>query len=261
MNAANANANLKGKKVVVVGMGASGIAAAHLALDRGATVTACDDLPLASLSEAARALAQRGVTFRPIEQAKYAGVDLIVVAPGVPPRAEFEEAIASGVKVIGEVELAVSCLSEGVPYAAVGGTNGKSTTTSLLGAILQGEPGATKRVFLGGNLGEPLARHVDDVPGYDAVILEVSSFQMERVDTFHPRAAILLNITADHLDRYPDFAAYAAAKGNMPSSGRRPWTWPSSRPATRSALAASCDAEREAVATFGVTGDVIFDVD
>ena len=205
-------AYLKGKRVVVVGMGQSGVAAATLALAHGAIVTACDDLPLAALSDQARALAQRGVTFRPIEQSMYAGVDLIVVSPGVPPRVEFDEAIASGVAVIGEVELSTSCLSPDVPYAAVGGTNGKSTTTSLLGAILAADG---KRVFTGGNLGEPLAAHVDDHPGYDAVVLEVSSFQMERVDAFHPRAAILLNVTPDHLDRYPSLAAYAAAKGNM----------------------------------------------
>ena len=112
-------------------MGASGGAAANLARNHGAIVTACDDLPLASLSEAARTLAQRGVTFRPIEQAKLAGVDLVVVSPGVPPRVEFDQAIASGVAVIGEVELATSCLPSETPYAAIGGTNGKSTTTSL----------------------------------------------------------------------------------------------------------------------------------
>jgi UDP-N-acetylmuramoylalanine--D-glutamate ligase len=205
-------AYLKGKRVVVVGMGASGVAAANLALNHGAVVTACDDLPLASLSDAARALAQRGVTFRPVEQSKYHGVDLIVVSPGVPRRLELDEAIASGVAVIGEVELAVSCLPRETPYAAVGGTNGKSTTTSLLGAILEADE---KRVFIGGNLGEPLANHVDDQPAYDAVVLEVSSFQMERVDAFHPRAAILLNVTPDHLDRYDSLASYAAAKGNM----------------------------------------------
>ena len=247
-------AYLQGKKVVVVGMGASGVAAANLALNHGAIVTACDDLPLASLSDPARALAQRGVTFRPIGQAKFAGVDLIVVSPGVPPRAEFDEATASGVAVVGEVELATSCLPTGTPYAAIGGTNGKSTTTSLLGAILAAEG---KRVFTGGNLGEPLAAHVDDHPGYDAVVLEVSSFQMERVDAFRPRAAVLLNVTPDHLDRYPSLAAYAAAKGNMFLGQRE--TDVALVPVHDSICRAEAQRGRGQIFTFGSGGDLDLD--
>ncbi|MBV9948929.1 MAG: UDP-N-acetylmuramoyl-L-alanine--D-glutamate ligase, partial [Myxococcales bacterium] len=95
------------------------------------------------------------------------------------------------------------------PVVAVGGTNGKSTTTSLVGAILAA---AGRRVFVGGNLGDPLAERADD--RFDALVLEVSSFQMERVDRFRPHVAALLNVTDDHLDRYPSLAEYARAKGN-----------------------------------------------
>jgi UDP-N-acetylmuramoylalanine--D-glutamate ligase len=135
--------------------------------------------------------------------------DLIVVSPGVPPLPEIDAAESKGIPVIGEVELAVSSLSYPAPVVAIGGTNGKSTTTSLVGAILEGQG---KRTFTGGNLGEPLANHDED--HFDAIVLEVSSFQLERVRTFRPDVAVLLNITDDHLDRYPDFDAYCHAKGN-----------------------------------------------
>jgi UDP-N-acetylmuramoylalanine--D-glutamate ligase len=132
-----------------------------------------------------------------------------VVSPGVPAFAELTAAEKRGVRIVGEVELAVAELRHAAPVVAVGGTNGKSTTTSLVGALLEAH-GA--RTFTGGNLGEPLALHADEA--FDVVVLEVSSFQMERLETFAPRVALLLNVTDDHLDRYPSFDVYAAAKGN-----------------------------------------------
>ncbi len=133
----------------------------------------------------------------------------IVVSPGVPPLPEIDAAARGGVAVWGEVELAVRSLTHPAPVVAIGGTNGKSTTTSLVGALLEA---AGKRTFVGGNLGEPLADRADE--RFDVVVLEVSSFQMERVDRFRPHVAALLNVTDDHLDRYPSFDAYAHAKGN-----------------------------------------------
>ena len=109
----------------------------------------------------------------------------------------------------GEVELAVRSMTHPAPVVAIGGTNGKSTTTSLVGALLEAH---RLRAFVGGNLGEPLADHADE--RFDVVVLEVSSFQMERVDTFRPHVSALLNVTDDHLDRYASFDAYARAKGN-----------------------------------------------
>jgi UDP-N-acetylmuramoylalanine--D-glutamate ligase len=202
---------LSGKRVVVVGIGASGIAAARLCVRRGALVTATDAKTASQLGEGALALAEEGVTLAlgGHEGARLASCDLIVVSPGVPPLPELDLAEREGVPVISEVELAVSALRHPAPVVAVGGTNGKSTTTSLLGAILERQGLST---FTGGNLGEPLANHADE--RFDAIVLEVSSFQLERVKTLKPRVAVLLNVTDDHLDRYPSFDAYAHAKGN-----------------------------------------------
>lgn len=197
---------LEGRRVIVVGLGKSGVAAARLCLAEGARVTGTDMLPEERLSEPARAL---GI---PIVAGGHAGLnfeqaDLIVLSPGVPWRAELERAERAGVPVIGELELATSRIS--APLVAVGGTNGKSTTTTLVGELLKS---AGLKVFVGGNLGTPAAEAVGE--SFDVVVLEVSSFQLERAPTFRPRVSILLNITEDHLDRYPDFEAYAHAKGN-----------------------------------------------
>ncbi|HEY2517247.1 MAG TPA: UDP-N-acetylmuramoyl-L-alanine--D-glutamate ligase [Polyangiaceae bacterium] len=202
---------LEGKRVVVVGLGASGVAAARLCASRGAKVVANDRKPLEAWGPEARALEQAGVKLVAggHERAGLSSADLVVVSPGVPPFPELEAADRAGVRIWGEVELATRLLRHPAPIVAVGGTNGKSTTTSLVGALLEAQELQT---FTGGNLGEPLASHADE--RFEAIVLEVSSFQMERVDEFHPRSSILLNITEDHLDRYPDLAAYARAKGN-----------------------------------------------
>jgi UDP-N-acetylmuramoylalanine--D-glutamate ligase len=203
--------DVSGKSVVVVGLGASGVAAARLLLSRGARVIATDQKERTALTADALALQASGVELA-LGGHVDAGLDradLVVVSPGVPEFPALALASARGVPVIGEVELAVRALAAPSPIVAIGGTNGKSTTTSLVGAILAG-PG--RRVFVGGNLGEPLSAHVDEC--WDTVVLEVSSFQMERAPTFRPHVAVLLNITDDHLDRYPSFGAYAAAKGN-----------------------------------------------
>ena len=202
---------LRGKRVVVVGLGASGVAAARLCLRRGARVIATDVQSEGSLSEAARALVGEGAELVAGGHggAMLSTADRIVVSPGVPPFAELAEAERAGVKIWGEVELAVRSLAHPAPVVAIGGTNGKSTTTSLVGALLQARG---LRVFTGGNLGEPLADHADET--FDVIVLEVSSFQMERVDAFRPRVSVLLNVTPDHLDRYSGVDAYADAKGN-----------------------------------------------
>ena len=206
--------DLKGKNVIVVGLGASGIAAARLCLRLGAVVTATDAKAESAVSEGARALARDGarLVLGGHEGALFDEADLIVVSPGVPSFAALEKAERAGVPVIGEVELAVQSLhapAKTAPIVAVGGTNGKSTVTSLIGALLEA---SQRRTFTGGNLGEPLANHVAEP--WDAIVLEVSSFQMERISSFAPRVGLLLNVTPDHLDRYPDVDAYARAKGN-----------------------------------------------
>ena len=194
-----------------MGLGASGVAAARLCLRRGATVVGNDGKPREALSEAALALEGAGATLAlgGHEHAAMRGADIIVVSPGVPPLAEVAAARLRGAQVWSEVELAVRSMVAPAPIVAIGGTNGKSTTTSLVGALLEAHG---LRTFTGGNLGEPLADHVDEP--WDAVVLEVSSFQLERVDAFRPHVSALLNVTDDHLDRYDGFQEYADAKGN-----------------------------------------------
>jgi len=202
---------LSGKRVVVVGLGASGVAAARLCLRRGARVVANDGKPREALSAEALALEGQGATLVAggHKAARLDEADVVVVSPGVPPLPEVAAAEARGAAVWGEVELAVRSMTHAAPVVAVGGTNGKSTTTSLVGLLLEAHG---MRAFVGGNLGEPLADHADE--RFDVVVLEVSSFQMERVDTFRPHVSALLNVTDDHLDRYGSFDDYARAKGN-----------------------------------------------
>jgi UDP-N-acetylmuramoylalanine--D-glutamate ligase len=205
------SSELTDKRVVVVGLGASGVAAVRLCVRRGARVVANDGKPLGELSEPARALEGLGVT---LVAGGHAGAripeaDVVVVSPGVPLLPEIREAEARGAAIWGEVELAVRSMAHPAPVVAVGGTNGKSTTTSLVGDLLAAHG---LRAFVGGNLGEPLADRADD--RFDVVVLEVSSFQMERVDRFRPHVSALLNVTDDHLDRYASFEEYARAKGN-----------------------------------------------
>jgi UDP-N-acetylmuramoylalanine--D-glutamate ligase len=224
----------RGLRVVVVGMGRSGVAAATLLHARGAEVVAADTKPHGSWSDEARALVASGavrpvllpeesvvpwssaVRPRPAVPPAYDAVPepfrdvhLIVVSPGVPNGASLEAAAAWGVPIWSELELGVRAARPGAQLVAVGGTNGKSTTTELVGALFRG---AGAKVFVGGNLGEPFSFHAHEL--FDAVVLETSSFQLERVHRFRPDVAILLNISSDHLDRYATFADYAAAKGN-----------------------------------------------
>jgi UDP-N-acetylmuramoylalanine--D-glutamate ligase len=192
--------SLAGKRVAIIGLGASGVAAAGLCTRRGAKVVGVDQKRRDELSEEAR-------VFETVEQgASLEGFDLVVVSPGVPSFPALERIKAP---IWGEIELAFQCRTHADPVIAVGGTNGKSTVTSLVAALLEA---AGQRVFAGGNLGEPWAAHADE--RFDAVVLEVSSFQMERVDAFRPDVAVLLNVTDDHLDRYATLDDYAHAKGN-----------------------------------------------
>lgn len=198
--------DLQGKRVVVVGLGKSGRSAAALCRDRGARVLGTDRAALEQLPSGVRKLGIE-LALGGHEGVEFEKADLVVVSPGVPSFPALEAAEAAGVPVIGEVELASRFLT--APIVAIGGTNGKSTATTLVGHLVEAS-GRTS--FVGGNLGDPACDAVGQDP--QVVVYEVSSFQMERVPTFKPRVAVLLNLTEDHLDRYPGFAAYAAAKGN-----------------------------------------------
>jgi UDP-N-acetylmuramoylalanine--D-glutamate ligase len=198
--------DLRGKVVIVVGLGRSGVAAARLCLGQGAGVMGTDSRPASELRDDVRELGIQVFTGGH-DEVPFESADLVVVSPGVPGFPALERAAAAGVAVVGEIELA-SWFARG-PIVAVGGTNGKSTVTTAVSALLEA---TGRRVFSGGNLGTPFA---DAVFGdFEVFVVEVSSFQMERAPTFHPKAAVLLNVTEDHLDRYPSLEAYAAAKGN-----------------------------------------------
>lgn len=206
--------DLRGKRVVVVGLGLSGEAAARLARAKGADVLANDARTRDQIGEAAAArLEAEGIELR---LGTHAGVDLVsadlvVVSPGVPAIAFLADAERRGANLVSEIELASWFVD--AELVAVGGTNGKSTTTELCAALART---TGRAVFAGGNLGVPLAQAVlenDAGVGPDGVaVVEVSSFQLERVRGFRPRASILLNVTDDHLDRYPSFEGYAIAK-------------------------------------------------
>jgi UDP-N-acetylmuramoylalanine--D-glutamate ligase len=202
--------NLSGKTVAVVGLGESGVAAAELALRHGAEVMGIDAAPEDKLAPAARALADKGVKLFAgrNDEGAVKRADVVVVSPGVPPLALLDQASQSGALVIGELEFASRFVD--APIVAIGGTNGKSTTTALTHEMLAAQG---QKSFVGANFGTPLSSAAGE--RYDVLVLEVSSFQMERAPTFHPRIAALLNVTEDHLDRYSTFLAYAAAKGNM----------------------------------------------
>lgn len=197
---------LKGKNVLVVGLGRSGLAATRFLADRGARVAVTDQRPEAELAlTGLGGLEQHWGGHRP---EIFERRDLIVVSPGVPTHLPgLERARRKRIPILGEMGLAALFLE--VPMVAVTGTNGKSTTVTLLAAMLQ-EGG--QKVALGGNIGTPLTERIMEKKRYDRVVVEVSSFQLETVWTFRPEVAVVLNITPDHLDRYADFKDYARAK-------------------------------------------------
>jgi UDP-N-acetylmuramoylalanine--D-glutamate ligase len=214
-----------GREIVVVGMARSGVAAARFLLARGARVTVNEAHPESSMTAAQRELLvemrQAGVQVvtggHPEDL--FLQADLVVVSPGVPLGLEpLKRARDAGVEMIGEVELAARFLPPPPRGHLVGvtGTNGKTTTTTLIGEILAA---GGLRVEVGGNIGRPLIELVDGSPvasgGERWIVAELSSFQLEAVDRLHVSVAVILNITPDHLDRYPSMEEYAEAKANI----------------------------------------------
>lgn len=199
--------SVSGQKVLVVGAARSGVAAAQLLARRGAKVTLTDRKP--QIPEGA-ALGAAGVTLElgGHVMATFESADLVVLSPGVPiDLPEIARAKAKGIPVIGELELASRWLRG--PIVAITGTKGKSTTTTLVGRMLEA---AGRRVLVGGNIGYPLSAQVEASTDDTVHVVEASSFQLETTDTFKPWIAALLNFSPDHLDRHPDEASYAAAK-------------------------------------------------
>jgi UDP-N-acetylmuramoylalanine--D-glutamate ligase len=205
--------NLRGRKITVVGLARSGLAAARLCVREGASVTVTDSRPAAALGPALEAL--EVLPLRRMlgghDQRDFTAADLVVVSPGVPmSMPQLQAARAAGVPVWAEVELASRFLGA-TPLVAVTGTNGKSTTTALAGALFSED----RRAFVGGNLGTPLCEHVLSGQPADVVVAELSSFQLEGIERLRARVAAILNVTPDHLDRYDGLDAYAAAKARL----------------------------------------------
>jgi UDP-N-acetylmuramoylalanine--D-glutamate ligase len=202
--------DLRNKKVLVVGLAKSGLATAEFLVNRGARVTVTDHQSASELGSTVDSAQRLGCSLalagHPVEV--FTQADLIVVSPGVPLELpELKEAQSRRIPIIGELELASRFLQ--LPVVAISGTNGKTTTTALVGDMLKH---SGKRVFVGGNIGNPLITLIDEKEPFEVAVVEVSSFQLDAMETFHPQVAILLNISEDHLDRYPSFADYVASK-------------------------------------------------
>jgi UDP-N-acetylmuramoylalanine--D-glutamate ligase len=215
--------DLRGKRVLVVGLAQTGIAVARFAARRGARVVVNDGKPAEGLGDRLAALRAAMAAAGPLEhevelalgghpEPLFTGSDLVVMSPGVPELPAMGAARAAGIEVIAEIELAYRFLHPEALLVAITGTNGKSTTTALTGSLCQASGRPT---FCGGNLGNyPLIDAVDHpanvAGGY--VVAEVAGFMLETCTSFRPRAAACLNITEDHLDRYGTMEVYASMK-------------------------------------------------
>ncbi|HZU23999.1 MAG TPA: UDP-N-acetylmuramoyl-L-alanine--D-glutamate ligase [Bryobacteraceae bacterium] len=199
---------IRGATVAVVGMAKSGFAAAALLREHGATVRAVDS---SNAPELFRQASAEGLEILPQQAAAFAGVDAVVISPGVPADLDlFEPLRAGGIPVIGELELAGWWLQG--PVIGITGSNGKTTTTALVGEILR-QAGIPSQV--GGNIGRPPTDMVASSRPDQWTVLELSSFQLEMTDTFRAHVAVALNVTPNHLDRHHSFENYAAAKGRI----------------------------------------------
>jgi len=212
--------DLTGKNVVVVGLAQTGIAVARFAARRGARVTVTDGKPADQLGERIGQLDGVAVTWElgGMREASFTGADLVVVSPGVPTLPEMRAARDAGVEVIAEIELAFRCFHPEARLLAITGTNGKSTTTALTGALCAASDRPT---FCGGNLGNmPLIDAVDhpaNSPG-GLIVAEVAAFMLENCTSFRPKVGVLTNITEDHLDRFGTMNVYAEMKSRV-------WQW------------------------------------
>src|SRR5437867_2612342 len=210
---------LAGRRVVVAGLARTGLAAVRFLISRGAEVIASDRRPEAELHDAAdeARLLGAGLDLGGHTEARFTGADLIIVSPGVPLTLPAIEAARSrGVPVLSEVELAWRFLRGRI--AGITGSNGKSTTTALTGAMLSASGVAARTC---GNIGTPLLEMVEQDTRESVYAVELSSFQLEAISLFHPAAAVVVNLSPDHLDRYRDYGAYVAAKARIFSNQGR----------------------------------------
>jgi UDP-N-acetylmuramoylalanine--D-glutamate ligase len=201
------------KRVLVVGLGRSGLASALFLKQRGALVTVSDAKPQEELGDEIPKLLDQGIAVETGGHGErtFRGQDIIVVSPGVPLDSPLlSQARSMGERVIGEIELAARFLPPQI--IAITGSNGKTTTTTLTGDIVAAGGFPT---FVGGNIGTPAITLAEQASQDAVIVLEVSSFQLETIQTFRPKIAVVLNITPDHLDRHRNFEAYVDAKARI----------------------------------------------
>ena len=206
----------KDKKVLVVGFGLSGVAAARYLCKQGAKVTVTDSQDKVQLAASMDACVDLPIEYDlGRHQSKtFLQADFIVVSPGVPLTIRpLEEAKESRIPILSEIELAIREIES--PLVVVTGTNGKTTTTALIGEMFKVDQ---KEVFVGGNIGKPLTDFLNEGLVADAVVAELSSFQLELTDQLKPKVAVFTNIEEDHLDRYPDMESYIRAKKQLLSA-------------------------------------------
>jgi UDP-N-acetylmuramoylalanine--D-glutamate ligase len=205
--------DLNGKRVLVVGLGKSGVASALFLKARGARVTVSDTKTGDELHSEIPVLLDHGITVETGGHGErtFRGQDLIVVSPGIPLDAPaLVQARALGGSVIGEIELAARFLRGSI--VAITGSNGKTTTTTLTGEIMTA---AGFPALVGGNIGTPAIALAERATAESVIVLEVSSFQLETIHSFRPKVAVILNVTPDHLDRHRTFEAYVDAKARI----------------------------------------------
>ena len=204
---------MKGKNILVAGLARSGLAMTRFLTEQGARVTVTDQATADGLGDFARQAEELGARLElgGHRLETFTKADLVVISPGVPHHlGPLEKARQKGIPVIGEIELASRFIK--VPIVAITGTNGKTTTTEMVGRILAA---SGRRVFVGGNIGNPLIEIVASHHELDVIVAEISSFQLDTTISFRPQIAVLLNISADHLDRYPDMQTYVASKAKI----------------------------------------------
>jgi UDP-N-acetylmuramoylalanine--D-glutamate ligase len=205
--------DVKGKRVLVVGLGKSGVASAIFLASRGACVTVSDAKREDKLRDQIPALLERGIT---VETGKHGertfrDQELLVASPGVPnDLPQLQAARQRGIPVIGEIELTARYLEGRI--VAITGSNGKTTTTTLVGEIIAS---GGRKTLVGGNIGTPAITFVEQSSPDTWVVLEISSFQLETIELFRPHIAAVLNITPDHLDRHGSMEKYIAAKARI----------------------------------------------
>ena len=199
------------KKVLVIGLGKSGLSVSRWLTGEGAEVTVSEMKEQSVIdNHLVNEILELGVKLETggHKQATFLNSDMIVVSPGIPLDLEpLATSRRKGIPVLGEMELAGRLID--IPLVAITGTNGKSTTTSLLGAMIKN---AGFRVFVGGNIGTPLMDYVTGEQSAEFAVVEVSSFQLDTIEKFCPTVSLLLNISPDHLDRYPNYEAYVQSK-------------------------------------------------